>query len=272
MVIGGLYVPWAPNYLAVGQVLVLGLGYLAYVGPLRRRLAGRELLWVYPVSLRQVLCFLGGLFLVLMFEGTPLGALTEYSFGAHMVQHLFYTLVVPVLWLLGLPSWLVRRLISRGHKVLGWRFLRCLTNPLLALGLFSGGLVFWHLPPYYVLAQGAGIYHLLEHLTFLGTGFLVWWPVLGPLPEGRLPWVFRLAYLFVLGIIPGVIGAFITFSEGLIYTYYGATPKPWGLDPVTDQLIGGLIMKVFGSVPLWVVVAVDFLVTFKREEEGVPEA
>ena len=278
MVIGGVYLPWGPGYLgAWAQVLFLGGAYLLYVGPLRRRLAGPDLLWVYPVSRRQVLCFLGGLFTILIFEGTPLGELgARYSFAAHMAQHLVLTLVTPVLLLLGTPSWAVRRLFSRLYRLLGrpgW--LRGLTglglNPLVGFGLFNGGLVFWHLPQYYGLVHESGFYHGLQHLTLLGTALLAWWPIVGPLAEFRLPWVLRLVYLFVLGIIPGVIGAFITFSDRLIYGYYALTPKPFGLDPLTDQLIGGLIMKVFGSVPLWAVVAVDFWVTFEREEKGIPE-
>lgn len=269
--------PWALDYGALAQVLFLGGAYLFYVGPLRRRLAGPELLWVYPVSIRQVACFLGGLFTILLFEGTPLGELgAKYSFAAHMAQHLVYTLVTPVLLLLGTPSWVLRRLLSRAYRLLGrpvWlkALLKAALNPVFGFGLFNAGLVFWHLPQYYGLTSESGFYHGLQHLTFLGTGLLVWWPVVGPLPELRLPWLFRLVYLFVMGIIPGVIGAFITFSDRLIYGHYATTPKPFGLDPMTDQLIGGLIMKVFGSVPLWAVVAVDFWVTFEREERGIPE-
>lgn len=277
MVIGGVFVPWALNYGALAQVLLLGAAYLLYVGPLRRRLAGPELLWVYPVSGRQVGCFLGGLLSILVFEATPLGELgARYAFGVHMAQHLVYTLVTPVLLLLGTPSWLLRRLLSRGYRLLGrpaWLkgFVRAAFNPVLGFGLFNGVLVFWHLPQYYGLVHESGFYHGLQHLSLLGAALLAWWPIVGPLPEQRLPWLFRLVYLFVLGIIPGVIGAFITFSDRLIYGYYGQTPKPFGLDPMTDQLIGGLIMKVFGSVPLWAVVAVDFWVTFEREEKGIPE-
>lgn len=277
MEFGGLYIPWAFKPLAIAQVGLLALAYLAYVGPLRRRLAGPDLLWVYPVHGWQVGCFLLGLFLILAFEATPLDELaSRYSFAAHMVQHLLYTTAVPILILLGLPAWLVRRLMSRVHKVLGWDFLgrvfRVVTHPLVGFGAFNVGLVFWHLPQYYGLVHESSFWHLAQHLTFLGTALLVWWPVLGPLPERRLGWLLRLGYLFGLSLIPGVIGAFITFSDHLIYGYYGTTPKPWGLEPMTDQLIGGLIMKVFGSVPLWVVVGVDFMVSFAREEGGIPEA
>jgi cytochrome c oxidase assembly factor CtaG len=274
---GGLSIPWAFKPLALAQAGFLALAYLAYVGPLRRRLAGPDLLWVYPVHLRQVACFLTALLLIAAFEATPLDELaSRYSFAVHMVQHLLYTTVVPILILLGLPAWLVRRFISRVHRMVGGDFLgrafRVVTHPLVAFGAFNGGLVFWHLPQYYGLVHESSFYHLLQHLTFLGTALLVWWPVVGPLPERRLPWLLRLGYLLALSIIPGVIGAFITFSGHLVYAYYGTTPKPFGLDPMTDQLIGGLIMKVFGSIPLWVVVGVDFMVTFAREEQGIPEA
>ena len=277
MVIGGVSVPWTLNYGLLAQVLLAAGAYLAYVGPLRRRLAGPDLLWVYPVSLRQVACFLGGLFTILLFEETPLAELAaRYSFAAHMAQHLVFTLVTPVLLLLGIPPWVVRRLTSRLYRLLGrpaWLkgLLRVVLHPLVGFGLFSAGLVFWHIPRYYGLVHENGFYHQLEHVTFLGTALLAWWPILAPLPELRLPWLLRLGYLFFLGIIPGVIGAFITFSDRLIYAYYGTTPKPFGLDPLTDQLIGGLLMKVVGSIPVWAVATVDFFVTFDREEKGVPE-
>jgi cytochrome c oxidase assembly factor CtaG len=277
----GLYLRWTWNAAVIAQVVLLSALYLVYLGPIRRRLMPQGMAWLYPVRWWQIAAFFIAVAFLFISEISPLYDLANrYSLAFHMVRVLLLTELIPVLLLVGTPSWALRHLLSRVGQGLNWLPLsgvgRILVHPLVAFALFNEGLVLWHIPQYAQLCTVdppfyGELWHTWQELTFLGTALLVWTSVVGPLQEYRLTWLLRLVYLFALSIIPGVIGAFPTFATDLIYGYYALTPKPLGMDAMTDQLIGGLIMKVFGSIPLWLIITVDFFSTFSREEKGIPE-
>jgi cytochrome c oxidase assembly factor CtaG len=87
--------------------------------------------------------------------------------------------------------------------------------------------------------------HSLQHLTFLGTALLFWWALL--CGHGRDRFGLGVFYLFTTVIHTGALGALLTFSERLWYPLYAATTMPWGLTPLEDQQLGGLIMWVPAS-------------------------
>ena len=121
-------VPWHWHPEVVLGLEALLVGYLVLIGPLRRRRG-----WGPPVSRARVAAFVGG---TAILAGALLGPFAEWAehvtLSAHMVQHLLLILVVPLLWLLGLPAWLVAPL-TRAPVIgrLGFE----LTRPLLALSL-----------------------------------------------------------------------------------------------------------------------------------------
>ncbi len=85
----------------------------------------------------------------------------------------------------------------------------------------------------------------------------MWWPVLSPVPElPRIPHLLQLLYLFLLGIPMSVTGALISLSDSVLYPFYAAAPRVWGLSPLEDQQIGGLLMWVLGGLMLWIVMTV----------------
>src|SRR5437870_5016965 len=93
---------WEPS-IVIGTALIVGL-YLYAIGPLRRRAFPTE-----QVKRSQVVCFLLGMFLMFLALVSPLDELGDsYLFSAHMVQHLFLTVVGPPLLLLGTPEWFVK--------------------------------------------------------------------------------------------------------------------------------------------------------------------
>jgi putative membrane protein len=96
----------------------------------------------------------------------------------------------------------------------------------------------------------------------------MWWPVVDPLPEtARLQPPTKMFYLFLQSILPTVPASFLTFSDGVIYSFYADVPRLWPwLDPVTDQRVAGLIMKLVGGLLLWTVIAVIFFRWNAREE------
>src|SRR5919202_155365 len=91
--------------------------------------------------------------------------------------------------------------------------------------------------------------HIAEHLLFIATGVLAWWPVLSPVPElPRLSYPFQMLYLFLQTLPCSLVGALITLSGDVLYAPYAAAPRVWGVTPLADQQIGGLTMWIGGSL------------------------
>jgi putative membrane protein len=239
----------------VGLVLLAGLYvWLGGMGAPRRRVAA------YAGSLTVLLLTLNG----------PLHDLSDhYLFSAHMVQHLVLTLVFPPLFLYGLPADVVRQVIRPQWVRRTGRFL---TRPLMAAAIFTVVIVLWHMPVFYEAAMFHHGLHIVQHLLFLVVSVIMWWPVLSPAPElPRASYPGQMLYLFLLGIPMSVVGAFITLADTPLYTFYVAAPRVWGLSPLADQQIGGLIMWVPGGLVFWVAMTVVWFRWSMRETHGDAE-
>jgi len=206
---------------------------------------------------RTLVAFLGSLLSLWIAIGSPLAAFDESSLSVHMVQHILLMLVVPPLVLLaapalpllhGLPQSLVRSTLG---PVFRWPPLQWLgkglTHPLTCWILAALALIAWHVPSLFDLALRSDGWHDVEHLCFLFSSILFWWPVVQPFPsESRWPrWSIPL-YLF-LGMFPsGVLAAFLTFSDRVLYPYYLQTPPVFAITPLEDQILAGALMWVLG--------------------------
>jgi putative membrane protein len=201
----------------------------------------------------------------------PLHALSDrYLFSAHMVQHLALTLVVPPLFLIGVPDFMLDPWLARMPAV------RWLTRPVPALAVYTVALVTWHLPGPYALALEVHAWHIVQHLTLLAAAGLAWWPVLARSAIApRLPHAGQILYLFAFGFPMTAVAAMITSAETLLYPFYATAPRVTALTPLADQRLGGLIMWVpAGIVPL-----IAFTIVFFRwaavdrdvdEADGLP--
>jgi putative membrane protein len=236
-------------------------------------------LYVFLGGLRtprpHVASFAGALVVLFVALNGPLHNLSDrYLFSAHMAQHLLLTLVFPPLLLYGTPASVVRPLLKpRWVMALG----RFVTRPLWAALLFTAPITIWHAPALYEAALRNHTLHIVQHLIFLATAVVMWWPVLSPVPElPRIPHLLQMLYLFLLGIPMSITGALITLSSSVLYPFYTAAPRVWNLSPMDDQQIGGLLMWVLGGLMLWIVMTViwfRYSVWDQRTdaEAGVPE-
>ena len=242
---------WHPS-VVIGLALLGGL--YAYLGglaaPRRRVLALGAALGVLGVSLNG-----------------PLHSLSDgYLFSAHMVQHLLLTLVFPPLLLYGAPVWVVRPLLGPGWVL---RVAHRATRPLAAGALFSAPITLWHVPQFYEAALEHHPLHIVQHLVFIATAVIMWWPILSPVPElPRANYPTQLMYLFALGLPMSLAGALITLSERVLYPFYAAAPRVWGLTALADQQLGGLLMWVVGTIYLWVAASVVWFRWAAREESA----
>ena len=234
------------------------LGVLLLAGLYTRAVLGTGA----PVPLWRPLAFFGGCLALLLALNGPLHDLSDYYLAsAHMVQHLVLALVVPPLWLAGTPGSVLDPLLEPLLRRRTTRaVVRTATHPLVALALYSVALIGWHLPGPYNTALERHGWHIAEHLMLLGTAVLAWWPILSSSRRLRaLPYAAQLLYLFVFGIPMTVVAAFVTGADRPLYPWYAAAPRLFGLSPLLDQQIGGVVMWVpAGVIPLLVFTIVFF--------------
>lgn len=195
---------------------------------------------------------------------SPLHEIAEgYLASAHMLQHLLLTMVAPPLLLAGTPGWLVEAAL-RGRRA--FTLGRYLTVPLVAFALFNSVQLMTHLPVAVDLSLRVHWFHFVVHVVLVSAALLMWWPILSPsesLP--RLSYPLQMAYLFVQSLLPSILAAFLTFSDGVFYRFYGEAPRSFGLSTIEDQQFAGFVMKILGSLILWGFIAVAFFKWYEKE-------
>ena len=249
----------------VGLLLFQG-AYLLGVGPLRNRYN-----WAEAVPKGKATVFTIGTLTIYLALSSPLHELGDnFLFSAHMVQHLLLVMLIPPLLIWGTPGWLLAPLLQ-SHPLVR-NVARKTLSPLWAFIIFSSILALWHYPALYDLALRQHGLHVLEHLLFMATAVLMWWPVLGSLSDFPKPsYPVQIGYLFLLSLPLGFLGAAITFSRQTLYPWYGEVPRLWGISVLTDQQIGGLIMKLFGALIFLGVTVVVFFLWYKSEERDAQD-
>jgi cytochrome c oxidase assembly factor CtaG len=237
--------------------LTLGIAAFALVyllGWLRiRRTRPRQ----FPVW--RLYCFEAGMLVLWGAIGSPMDGLADALLSAHMVEHLLLMSAVPPLVLMGapvvpllrgLPRWMVR-FVLRPFLRMGW-LRRCghfMLRPASAWLAMNITLLAWHVPAAYDFALENETWHDIEHLCFLFTSLLFWWCLLRPWPATRQPlgWMV-LPYLVGADLVNTALSAFLAFSGRPAYSYYITNPNPFGVSLVDDQVLGAVIMWIFGSI------------------------
>jgi putative membrane protein len=234
--------------------VLLGLGaalwlYLRGVRALWRR-AGRG----RGVARWRVASFLGGLACVVLALVSPIDRVAESLFSVHMIQHLLLIMAAPPLLTLGEPVlvclWALpvgaRRSIGRA-----WRDARALrsiwgvvTIPVVAWLLHAAAVLSWHLPGPYDRALRDPATHVAEHLSFLATALLFWWLLTDRRARRRLGVGGAILYLFTAAMADTLLGATLSLSRRPWYPAHWGTTTAWGLTPLEDQQLAGLLMWV----------------------------
>ncbi len=183
---------------------------------------------------------------------SPLDALSGALFAAHMTQHLVLMLVAaPLLVLSDYGLALLWALPRRTAQVLGQRVNRLtglrgawavLSSPASAWLAFTVTMWAWHLPALYEAALRSEAMHALEHGVFLATAMLFWSVLVRHARPDRVRYGIAIPYLFTAALQSGILGALMTFTTRPWYPYYATLTPAWGLTPLQDQQLAGLIM------------------------------
>jgi cytochrome c oxidase assembly factor CtaG len=224
--------------------------------------------------------FLLGLAALVASLASPIDAIALELFSIHMVQHMLLLVVAAPLLLAGapvrpllrgLPLALRRGVVRAVARNTAFRaILHLLRQPLVAAGLYVVGLYAWHVPALYGAAVESQTIHVLEHTWFLGTALLFWSVVIDPVPfRATLPYAARIPFLLLVGAAQNtILGGLLAFSDRLYYRHYASTTAAYGLDPVTDQRLGGAIMWVPGDLIFLAAASFAFFLWLQSEEQA----
>ena len=264
---------WNTDLWLLGPVLLSVSLYTLGVSRLWRH-AGLE----RGISAVRVAAFVSGAFALVIALISPLDALGETLLSAHMVQHGLLIAVAPPLILLGLPgvafawalptevSWRLTRSSSVRAAV---RSLSWMLNPLVAAAIHGVAVWIWHVPAIFDAALASSSLHMFEHFSFLATALLFWQSLLLANRSVSMA-VAGVAAAFATMLHGGFLGALITFAPHTLFVWYVGRTSSWGLNPLEDQQLAGLIMWVpLGIVYFGASLALAArLVPPSREEPG----
>lgn len=202
------------------------------------------------VRWREAAYFAGGWMALAVALVSPLDGAGAASFSAHMVQHELLMIVAAPLLVRGRPlgtwAWSVPRGWLRPFSGAGTGFWHMLTRPLHAWLLHFASLWLWHIPYLFQASLLHPAVHAAQHASFLFPALLFWWAVLEKGAAHR-PGA-ALAYLFTTMLHTSALGALFALSTRIWYPVYGLGATQYGLSPLEDQQLGGLIMWVPGGL------------------------
>jgi putative membrane protein len=204
-------------------------------------------------ELSRIAAFAGGIAALVIAFQSPVESLADQLFSAHMVQHMLLIIVAAPLLVWSDPSVFFLRAFPRGtRKRIGrsrlvryaGRIVRLLMQPVLVWTAFCGGFVFWHVPGVYQLALNNDLLHIAEHLTFLLTSLAFWSIVIPVHGRRRLDCGTTLLFMLTAAVLTDLPGALMVFAPRPLYPDNLATVAAWGLTPLQDQELAGLIMWI----------------------------
>lgn len=233
---------WHNEPYLVGGLILLGWLYALATGPFRSRLAPPGT----PFPTAHAIRFHAGLVVFYLAVGSPLDQAGErFLLSAHMIQHQLVIYPAAILFLTGLPAWLVSHVTGSRHFQLPGRIL---FHPITCVLAYTAVISLWHLPALYDWALRDKFVHVVEHVTFFLVALLYWWPLLSPsreFPRARHP--VQMLYIVAVTITMTPVFAFLAFSPEVLYPTYEYAPRLFpNFDPAQDQLLGAAIMKLGG--------------------------
>ena len=264
-----IFEEWSPPVLLTAMVILCAVVYTRGWFAIRKTRPAQFPAW-------RLAAFLLGLFTIWLAIASPLDGFADALLSAHMVEHLLLMSFVPPLLLLGHPSVPLLRGLPRVVTVrllgplLRLKLLRelghFLTAPMAAW--FAMNLIFlgWHVPSAYDFALEHEGWHDFEHICFLGSSILFWWPLIRPWPtSARYPGWYMLPYLVGADIVNTALSAFLAFCDRPVYSYYLTQPNRFQISPMADQIVGAVIMWVIGSL-VFLVPAVFLTVSLLQQD------
>ncbi len=197
---------------------------------------------------------------------TPIDTISDYYLDSvHMLQHVMLGFVAPPLLLLGLSPQMVGRIV----RVPG---VRELTEPIPAQLIAGVVMIVWHVPWLYDATLHWEELHIMEHLTFIAAGVVLYWPILQA-TSAHARWQIsagaKLLYMLVATLPQDGVALVLLFSRVPFYDFYVHVPRlvP-SLTPLIDQTLAGAVLMILGKATLTVAGLAVFFRWFGAEHRS----
>jgi cytochrome c oxidase assembly factor CtaG len=211
-----------------------------------------------PPSGARVALFALGLLLIAVPLNSPLETIAaKRLLMIHLLQNALIADIAPLFVLLGLTPGMRAWLNAHGARRLRARY----ALPAWLLAWYGT-----HIAGFYTWALETGWALNIEHAILIAGGLVFWWPLV----SGRLGPPAALAYLGAGFVASSFLGLALIFASRPLYSFYETTPRLWGLSPVRDQNLGGILMN--GEQTLVFLLAIGYYVWRLLEEEHVSGA
>jgi putative membrane protein len=222
----------------------------------------------------QITSFAVGWLTLVLALLSPLHKLGAALFSAHMTQHELLMLIAAPLLVMGHPliafvwalpqRWRPRlgRLVKSKWISSPWQGI---SAPLAVWLIHGSTLWMWHIPVLYQATLNTELVHALQHATFLITALLFWFTLIHG-RYGRMGYGVAVLYVFTTAVHTSILGALLTFAQNLWYPIYETRTAPWGLSPIEDQQLGGVIMWIPAGV-VFIVIGLALFAAWLGESE-----
>jgi len=236
---------WEWDFWVTGPLAVSAVLYAAGVASMWRRAGtGSGIQWWQP------LCFAAGWLTLFGALCSPLHWLGEHLFTAHMIEHeLLMAVAAPLLavskplgaFMRALRKPLRKALTKGAHSAPVRAFWRWLMDPTVATLLHGVALWVWHIPYLFDATVGNELVHRLQHVSFLSSALIFWWALFrgrrADLGVGAI-------HVFATMVHMSLLGALFALSPRLLFPVQTAYAPQFGLTPLEDQQLAGLVMWV----------------------------
>ncbi|HEX3952839.1 MAG TPA: cytochrome c oxidase assembly protein [Stellaceae bacterium] len=196
----------------------------------------------------QAGCYAAGWLVLVLALVSPIHHWGAGLFTIHMTEHELVMAVAAPLLVLARPggafAWsLPRRMRPRLLAIARSSWLRrawaTATRPGTATILHGAAIWLWHVPLFYEATLDDVALHRLQHVSFLVTGVLFWWALIRARQPGSAA-----GHLFATMLHTSVLGALMTLAPRVVYPLQTEGALTWGLSPLEDQQLAGLVMWI----------------------------
>lgn len=254
---------WDPFLLLITLLLAGLYLYTTGVGKLKRN-------ETFSVCRLKKISFLLGVLLLFIAKGSPLNQMGHSLFLIHMLQQSILYMAVPPLILGGLSLGMVKAIELKLPRWISKSF-TLLAKPLIAIILFNALFSFYHIPFIFDAIMSNMVWMNLSVMILFPAALLMWWPVLSPVKMNELKPLYKVAYIFGMGMLLTPACALIIFSKEILYDTYLEMPRLYGISLLDDQQSGGIVMKVMQEVIYAIALAIIFFQWTRSEKNKTRE-
>lgn len=262
-----VFAHWSASWpVLIGYALVA----IWHLSGLRRLLAGNGAAGAVPGLRREAGIFHLGLLLVVLAMVSPLGYWSTVYIWVRALQALILAVAGPGLIVLGGP-WLafgqVRPRRAQPAASYPGRVPFWVSRPVAAVVAFNVVFACWQLPALYDPSRASAPLALVQHLSYLAAGVLLWLQLISSRPiSAPVPPLRRMGLLVATVGVSTVVGMVLVFGSGVLYPAY-ANSAHHIMTVLDDQQLSGAVLWM-GMLPPLIAAGVALLTQWLNNEES----